>query len=278
MTELIRVSILIIVCCLSVTTVTAEEVIIESIITEEHNPWDNRPLIQTTTFVQEYMDAVKLGAFTMPECRTEAADSLYAEASKCVVRIVMGQYAGSGVIWRMEKEGMVIAANKHLLREAAHGSVIFANGIALQAEILYFSPEYDLGFLFIPREELTSELLRDCYEVRRVQELSEQAGEYIEGRNIIQIASSQQAAADCYEGVGKGITFVPEFQAFMLETECFSKAGMSGGGVFDEKGYFIGMIAGGDVKVDASVREAEITYSIPTWQIEEEYQKLRDQT
>lgn len=278
MTELIRVSILILVWCMSAVTVTAEEVIIESIITEEHNPWDNCPLIQTTTFVQEYMDAVKLGAFTMPECRTEAADSLYAEASKCVVRIVMGQYAGSGVIWRMEEEGMVIVANKHLLKEAAYGSVTFANGIALQAEILYFSPEYDLGFLFIPREELTSELLRDCYEVRRAQELSEQAGEYIEGRNIIQIASSQQAAADCYVGAVKGLSFVPEFQAFMLETECFSKAGMSGGGVFDEKGYFIGMIAGGDVKVDASVREAEITYSIPTWQIEEEYQKLRDQT
>lgn len=278
MTEFIRVSILILVWCMSAVTVTAEEVIIESISIEERNPWKNRPLIQSTTYQEEYLDAVRLGAFTMPELTEVNEEKLYKEASKCVVRIVMGQYAGSGVIWRMEKEGMVIAANKHLLREAAHGSVIFANGIALQAEILYFSPEYDLGFLFIPREELTSELLRDCYEVRRVQELSEQAGEYIEGRNIIQIASSQQAAADCYVGAVKGLSFVPEFQAFMLETECFSKAGMSGGGVFDEKGYFIGMIAGGDVKVDASVREAEITYSIPTGQIEEEYQKLRDQT
>lgn len=278
MTELIRVSILIIVWCLSAVTVTAEEVIIESISIEEHNPWKNRPLIQSTTYQEEYLDAVKLGAFTMPECRSEYADSLYEEASKCVVRIVMGQYAGSGLIWRMEEEGMVIAANKHLLREAAHGSVTFANEIVLQAEILYFSQEYDLGFLLIPREELTSELLRDCYEIRRAQMLSSQAGEQIENQKIMQIASSQRAAADCYVGVGQGLTFVPEFQAFMLETECFSKAGMSGGGVFDKNGYLVGMIAGGDVKVDDSVREADITYSIPTWLIEEEYQKLRDQT
>lgn len=278
MKQIIRIfaliSLLVTVININIIVTTAEEVIIESISTEEHNPWDNRPLIQTTTYEEEYLDAVKLGVFTMPECRSENADSLYAEASKCVVRIVMGQYAGSGLIWRMEEEGMVIAANKHLLREAAHGTVTFSNEMVLQAEILAFSQEYDLGFLLIPREELPSELLRDCYEVRRVQALSEQAEEQVENRNIIQIASSQQAAADCYAGVINGVTFVPEFQAFMLETECFSKAGMSGGGVFDENGYLVGMIAGGDVKLDASAREAEITYSIPVWQIEEEYRLL----
>lgn len=274
MTELIRVSILMIVWSLCVTTGTAEDVIIESISTEEHNPWYNRPLIQTTSYEEEYIDAVRLGAFTIPKLTDIDVESLQEEASKCVVRIEMGQYAGSGLIWRMEEEGMVIAANKHLLKEAAYGTVTFANGMVLQAEILTFSQEYDLGFLMIPREELTSELLRDCYEVRRMQALSGMAEQQIEDQNILQIALSQQAVADCYEGVVNGMSFVAEFQAFMLETDCFSKAGMSGGGVFDEKGYLLGMIAGGDVNVDASVREAEITYSIPVWQIEEEYQRL----
>lgn len=268
MTELIRMSILMIVLFLRVATVTAEEVIIESIPSEDMNPWDNRPLIQSTSYQEEYLDAVKLGAFTMPEYQLGEVDSLYAEASKCVVRIVMGQYAGSGLIWRMEEEGMVLAANKHLLREAAYGTVTFSNGMALQAENLHFSQEYDLGFLFIPREELASELLRDCYEVRRVQALLEES-------KIIQIASSQLVASDCYAGVMKGTTFVPEFQAFMLETDCFSKAGMSGGGVFDEQGYLLGMIAGGDVNSNTSVRESETTYSISVWQIEEEYQLFR---
>ena len=34
------------------------------------------------------------------------------------------------------------------------------------------------------------------------------------------------------------------------------------------------MIAGGEVDNDDLVRESEITYSIPAWQIEEEYNKL----
>ena len=139
MTELIRVSILIIVCCLSVITVTAEEVIIESITSEEICPWDNRPLIQSTTYEDEYLGAVKLGALIMPELAGANEETLYEEAAKCVVRIVMGQYAGSGLIWSMEEEGMVIAANKHLLREAAYGTVTFSNEMVLPAEILAFS-------------------------------------------------------------------------------------------------------------------------------------------
>lgn len=274
----VLVSLLMIVGNINAMETVAEEVIIESISTEEHNPWYNRPLIQATTYEDEYLDAVKLGVYTMPECQAENTEILYAEASKSVVRIVMGQYAGSGLIWRMEEEGMIIAANKHLLREAAYGTVTFANEITLRAEILYFSQEYDLGFLFIPRDELTSELLRDCYEVRRIQGILEQGEEQIENRNIIQITSSQQVASDCYMGVIHGTTFVPEFQSFMLETECYSRAGMSGGGVFDEKGYLLGMIAGGNVELEASVREAEITYSIPVWQIEEEYQRLRQKS
>ena len=266
------VSVLMILGNISAIDTVAEEVIIESVTKKKVNPWDNRPLIQTTSFTEEYIDAVKLGAFTIPECQSKDSEILYEEASKCVVRIEMGQYAGSGLIWRMEEEGMVIAANRHLLCEAAYGTVTFVNGMALRAEILGYSQEYDLGFLWIERGELTWEMLRDCYEIRPMEDVTEE----IEKQNIMQIASSQQAAADCYEGVVKGKTFVPEFQTFMLETACFSKAGMSGGGVFDEQGYLLGMIAGGEVAKGASIREAEITYSIPVEQIESEYQRIRE--
>lgn len=266
------VSVLMIVGKISAIDTVAEEVIIESVTNKIVNPWDNRPLIQTTSFTEEYIDAVKLGAFTMPECQSKDSEILYEEASKCVVRIEMGQYAGSGLLWRMEEEGMVIAANKHLLCEAAYGRVTFVNGMALRAEILGYSQEYDLGFLWIERGELTWEMLRDCYEIRPMEDVTEE----IEKQNIMQIASSQQAAQDRYEGVAIGMTYVSEFQSEMLQTKCYAKAGMSGGGVFDEQGYLLGMIAGGEVAKEASIREAEITYSIPAEQIEPEYQRIRE--
>lgn len=67
---------------------------------------------------------------------------------------------------------------------------------------------------------------------------------------------------------------MPLFNTSVLETACFSRAGMSGGGVFDAGGHFLGLISGGEVPEDAQVREAEITYSIPPALIAAEYETV----
>lgn len=251
----------------------ADEVIIESIheSDKEENSWENRPLIQTTSYEEEYLGAVRLGAFTMPKQTISNSETLYEQASRCIVRIVSGQYAGSGLIWCMEEEGMVIASNKHLLQESTYGTVTFSNEISVRAEVMGYSQDYDIGFLFLSKEQLTADVLRSCYEVRAA----------VKGQNtiqpqkqIIQLASSGEAAGDFYEGEVIGQVFVPEFQSFMLETRCYAKAGMSGGGVFDKEGFLLGMIAGGRVTEYAAVRESEITYSIPVEVLEAEYQKI----
>lgn len=270
-TALVLVCILMIV--VNINTIDAvEEVMIENSNDKENNPWEKRPLIQTTFLEDEYLGAVRLGVFSMPLGDDKASQSLSETVSKCVVSIEMGQYAGNGLIWRAEEEGIVIAANKHLLQEAAYGTVILADGVSVSAEIMGYSQEYDLGFLFIAREKLDSEVFGACYEVR----LMGHAVEYVTNQQIMQIASSQHTAIDRYEGVVIGTKFIPEFQVTMLETECYAKAGMSGGGVFDEKGYLLGMIAGGNVTEEDSVREAMVTYSIPIEYIEAEYQRIRE--
>lgn len=273
-TGLMLACILMIVGKMNITDVLAEEVIIESINGKEENPWENRPLIQTTSFADEYLGSVRLGAFTMPVSETEDAETLSWEATKCVVRIVMGQYAGSGLIWSMEEEGMVLVSNKHLLKEAAYGTVTFINGDELRAEVLGFSKAYDIGFLFIEREALTSDVLRECYLVRQYEELSDNLHSGTAADiQVVQIGSAQGVAADRSEGQLAGKEYVPEFQNEMLVTKCYARAGMSGGGVFDEKGYLLGMIAGGEVEDYFSVRDSQITYSISVEDIEEVYEQ-----
>ena len=49
---------------------------------------------------------------------------------------------------------------------------------------------------------------------------------------------------------------------------------MSGGGVFDDGGRFLGMISGGEVPEDAKIRETDWTYSIPSVLIAMEYDKI----
>lgn len=276
-TGLMLACILMIVGKTNIIDVLAEEVIIESISGKEENPWENRPLIQTTSFEDEYLGSVRLGAFTMPVSETEDAEKMYEEASKCVVRIVMRQYAGSGLIWRFEEEGMVLVSNRHLLREAAYGTVTFINGDELQAEVLGFSQAYDIGFLFISREALTSDVLRECYQVRLYESLSENMHSGILADiQVAQIGSAQGVAADRSKGQLIGKEYVPEFQNDMLVTKCYARAGMSGGGVYDEKGRLLGMIAGGDVDNYNMVRDSQITYSISVEDIEEVYESVMD--
>lgn len=239
----------------------------EAVMGDRLNPWENRPLIQTTSYEEEYRDAVKLGAFTMP-LPDGREESLYEQASRCVVRITIGQYAGSGLIWRMEQDGMIIAANRHLLLHGAEAQVTLPSGIRMQAKTDYYSQEYDIGFLWIPREELTPQALADIYEIRAAKQNITQAG-----AQVMQIGSSEEAASDVYEGEIKGECFVPEFQAFMLAADCYSKAGMSGGGVFNHEGLLLGMITGGQTAQYDTVREAQLTYSITADIIEKEYQK-----
>ena len=94
--------------------------------------------------------------------------------------------------------------------------------------------------------------------------------EYAES-DVLQIGADLGSGTNFSIGQLTGISFEPLFYTYVLETACYSKAGMSGGGVFDKNGRFLGLISGGDVPEEASVREAETTYSIPAWLVEQEY-------
>ncbi len=191
------------------------------------------------------------------------------ELSYPVVRVLMGQYAGCGIVWCCEEDRVIIAANRHLLKEAPNGVVELLNGVSFSAEVVGFSQEYDLGFLQITIQKSDRKLFRAA-QIKDAETLQEK-----DTIPIIQTAILQPKEEVRFEGVLRGLVFVPEFQTFMLETECYAMAGMSGGGVFDEEGKLLGMIAGGKVETDSMTREAMITYSIPAMQIEKAYQNIK---
>ena len=59
-------------------------------------------------------------------------------------------------------------------------------------------------------------------------------------------SGSETAAAQYYEGTVEDIhRYIEDFDAYMLYGHGFAKAGMSGGGTFDGRGFLIGMTTGG---------------------------------
>lgn len=228
------------------------------------------------------MAAELAGFHTTEEHGLEMEDLMmqvtYQLARRSVVKVTVKDAAGNGLIWRID-DGIVIVSNRHLLMKDVAADVTFLNGETVKAEIMGYSQQYDIGFVKIPESEVTGKTLREVYEVIPVLYETESEGaisrfaDQYAGNKVLQVGvDTDKAAGVCFEGTIKGLLFVPVFNTNMLETQGFSMAGMSGGGVFGENGRLFGMISGGDVPESAEKREAEITYSIPSALIASEYE------
>lgn len=209
---------------------------------------------------------------------------VYQLAKRSIVKVIAKDAAGSGIIWKIE-DGVVIVSNRHLLMRDVQAEIVFGNGTSVTADVIGYSDQYDIGFVKIQEGGVTDNVLRDIYEAVPVlyESESEEAKAAFEAgymkKRVMQVgAVLDNNTANCSVGHIMKLAYVPLFNTNVLVTECFSKAGMSGGGVFDEGGHFLGMISGGEVPEDAETREAEITYSIPPALIAAEYEAVGSRT
>lgn len=234
-------------------------------------------------------------------------------ASFGVVKIVCGDFWGSGVVIACEEDGLVIVSAKHLLMYDVQAEVSFCGtakekketakegeetakgegGTAKEEEgtaegttrtgvtgqVIGYSASYDLAYLYVSREALLPDVwafYRERFEEglsegTRAQDTEVPGGvfetelfwneegrraavrtdrayrELRAGENITQIGMSESASLECYAGtVQAKEVFISDYNAFMLLNECRAKAGMSGGGAFDEDRRLIGIIIAGD--------------------------------
>lgn len=198
---------------------------------------------------------------------------VYQLAKRSIVKVIVGDAAGSGTIWKIE-DGIVIVSNRHLLMKDVTAEIGFGNGETAIADVIGYSQQYDIGFVKIQEGAVTDNVMRDIYEAVPLLYETESEEAYSEKRVLQVGAVMDKNTSNISTGNIVGLTFVPLFNTKVLVTECFSRAGMSGGGVFDDGGHFLGMISGGEVPEDAEKREAAITYSIPSALIASEYEAV----
>ncbi|MCD8039055.1 MAG: serine protease [Lachnospiraceae bacterium] len=193
----------------------------------------------------------------------------YQLARRSVVKVEVNTSVGSGLIWEISDDGIVIASNRHLLMKDVKAGITFCNGEAADAEIIGYSQQYDVGFLKVDGSDVTKNILRHIYEAVPTED------EYTAGIPVLQIAADLTGVGDNFStGSILEIAYEPVFNTNVIRTQCYSKAGMSGGGVFDAGGRLLGMLSGGEVADDAAVREAEVSLSLPAALISEEYRVL----
>ena len=221
------------------------------------------------------------------EKNEEASESpLYEELKKSIVRLEIDKSAGSGIVWGIEDGKIIIVSSRHLIEQGDKTTVIVYDGTRLEAKTEGCSDISDVGFVSIEYENNDSDDILNKINVvcpriyEGKQDISERDMEQLDINGlsdndileVIQIGSSEEPAGDVYTGYADGIIYVPQLGENMLQTKCYSKAGMSGGGVFDNEGFLLGMIAAGDVDGSGTEnRDADTTYSIPVETIEKAY-------
>lgn len=199
---------------------------------------------------------------------------VYQLARRSIVKVVVKDSAGSGIVWKIDDEGIIIVSNKHLLMKDVAAKVTFCNEESADAEMLGYSQQYDIGFLKVDSKKVTANILRDIYEaVPAEYEMS--ASDSLADKPVLQIGADLNGGKNHFSaGSILGFGYESVFNTTVLKTKCYSKAGMSGGGVFDAGGRLLGMLSGGEVADDAAVREAEVSYSLPVTLMAEEYDIL----
>ncbi len=211
-------------------------------------------LVQSVPDTDFYRGFITYGDFLIHPINEDDTAKASENVKNCIVRICMSGADGSGIIWKMEPDRIIIATNRHVLEYWSDqtGYIGFYGGFISNAEVIGTSGRYDVGFLQIPSGWLDYESL---HSVRQAVYDMDAYNSVQHGSDEFSVGSASGVAADFYPGfVDSKDTYMPEFGENMLYCDSNAVHGMSGGGTFNGKGYLIGMITGGsDYNVSVSV-------------------------
>lgn len=223
----------------------------------------DQPLIQTTGEREEVLGLIHLGLLEVETNKEENIERARQQTIPTITRISMGEYYGSGAIFTIDEDSIILISNQHLIREGKFGQVTFFDGTKAKGEVMGTSDKYDVGFMKVKLSDIPYQVLK---ELRYVSIDSECYETLKKGDEIFLIGSSDGAAKSIYEGtIGDMWWYFEEFDSYMIYNYCFAKQGMSGGGTFDAHGHYIGMITGGNEVESAS---------LPLITIVEEYKNI----
>ncbi len=233
-------------------------------------------LIQTVSEQDIYESMRALGLLESKVLPTGDCEKAYENVKACVVSVNMGNAHGSGVIWEMTSEQTIIVTNKHVLEywDEQTSYVAFPQGYVIDAQVLGTSDEHDVGFLVMENDQFSYDELEKLRYVRKDMEAFNalESGDEMFCMGAEYSAGSHDKPTNGDEesyyigSIGDVNRYIDEFGEYMIYGLGFAKPGMSGGGTFDAKGNFIGMISGGTGEDE--------TASVPLDVIIKEYDKI----
>ena len=185
------------------------------------------------------------------------------EEKKTGVTIYAGNRTGSGVIWKIEEDKVTILTAGHVLgedtddeqkrTEKADITVVFPNGDKAAACVEKKFEDRDLAILTVDKALLGAEMEENCAVQNGGYEDKQQADSLTAGDTLTIIASVSEPSEEEESCILlNNWIYIEDFDQYMMlaalleETDKGALPGMSGAGIFDEEGYFAGILCGID--------------------------------
>lgn len=173
------------------------------------------------------------------------------EISGAMVQLVSGSAMGSGVIYKeTEKEWIVLTAG-HVLADVNNTFVVFENGVGMVCDEIRMAKDSDIAFLQINKEKVPSEVSEKLHSLV----IEKIAYDRLKvGDEVKAIGSYHEIGKDICQGVVKEkMIYAAGIREMVILTEMKCFAGMSGGGVFDQEGQFLGIVCAVDEDEETAV-------------------------
>lgn len=173
------------------------------------------------------------------------AAMLQEAGSGMMVQLQAGSLLGSGVICGVEEDKLLILTAAHVL-EKAEGFVIvtFADGQSVSTGDLECFEAGDFAVVRVPGGDIPEDSLEKCLCANVDKESFDAA---TAGTGCIVMGSRTGVAEEAYEGIILDHwIYMEDYGQYMMWVKAEGKPGMSGGGLFDRKGHFLGILSGGN--------------------------------
>ncbi|MDE6890698.1 MAG: serine protease [Lachnospiraceae bacterium] len=234
------------------------------------------PLIQTTTLEGDYKALAGLELAVTPVLSGEDGERAFENILCSCVRIQTREHYGSGSIYKMLENEMIIVTNRHVLQDFDKDSyVTFFNGAAGFGEVFYISDRADVGFIRIPTASFPYEELLTFRNIRLRGKEDDEKGKGqeenlpVSGSEIFCVDMANHFTTPVMKR-GELISasvYLDDFGTEMLYGNGSAEPGMSGSGVFDGFGNYLGMLTG-------ATGQGEIA-AVPADTVRVEYEKAK---
>lgn len=204
-------------------------------------------LIQATSLKEDYQAMTELGLAYTPVLDHEDVGLAFENVAISCVRIQVAGHYGSGSIYRLLPQEIIVVTNQHVLQYWDEDSYLtFYNGVAAGGRLIGTDSNTDVGFISVSLDNFSWEQLLGMRNVRPL--LS--GGNVLTGRECLLVDMATDSTEPVsYQGhILEERRYLEDFRQEMLYGEGIALPGMSGSGIYDGFGNYLGMLTGGTLQ------------------------------